>query len=115
MQCIPGITTEIVDEIIAQRTMDPTSAQTSRRYETWLLTEGIVTLDKMKALMPYITCGGDVYRLQVFGYADDGSVMTRLEVIIDASTQPVRVLFWRDISHLGRAYTPAILGVGSSQ
>ena len=60
--------------------------------------------------MPYVTCGGDVYRIQAIGYFDDGGVSARIEAIIDASTQPATVLFWRDISHLGRGFTLEELG-----
>jgi type II secretory pathway component PulK len=112
---IPGMTPDVVDEIIARRTMDTKGADISHKYETWLLTEGIVTLKQMKALEPYVTCGGDVYRIQAIGYFDDGGVAARIEAIVDASTQPATVLFWRDISHLGRGFTLEELGSQSSQ
>jgi len=113
LMCIPSITEDIADEIIARRTMDPKGADASILHETWLLSEGVVTLKQMKALMPYVTCGGDVYRIQAVGYFEDGGVAARIEAIIDASTQPATVLFWRDISHLGRGFSLEELGVGS--
>jgi type II secretory pathway component PulK len=114
LEGIPGITSDIVDQIIAQRVKDPKNADANRRYETWLLSEGIVTLDQMKALIPYITCGGDVYRLQSIGYNDDGSAAARIEAIIDATAEPVRVIFWRDISNLGRGFDLQTLGSETS-
>ena len=93
------------------RSMDPKDTDSGRKYETWLLSEGILTLDKMKSLMPFITCGGDVYRLQSIGYFEDGGVIARIEAIIDGSILPSRVLFWRDISNLGRGYDQETLGV----
>jgi hypothetical protein len=107
---IPGMTSEMVDQIISQRVVNPKDADTSRRYETWLLDDGIVTLDQMKSLMPFVTGGGSVYRAQVIGYFDEGGPAARLEVVIDATASPPRVVFWRDISHLGRGYPVEILG-----
>jgi type II secretory pathway component PulK len=110
LMCIPGITSEIVDEIIARRPMDTINADKTFKFATWLLSEDIVDLEQMKSLEKYITCGGDVYRIQAIGYFDDGGVSARIEVILDASTQPATVLFWRDMSHLGRGFTLQELG-----
>jgi hypothetical protein len=115
LMCIPGMTSDIVEEIIARRTVDPTNADKSMNYATWLLTEEIVNLTQMKALEKYVTCGGDVYRVQAIGYFDDGGVAARIEVVLDASTQPATVLFWRDISHLGRGFTLDELGTQATQ
>ena len=43
-----------------------------QKYEMWPLIEGIVPLKTMKALQPYVTAGGSVYRAQVMGYFDEG-------------------------------------------
>src|SRR5207248_9456846 len=59
---IPGMTSDIVSKITSQRTVDMTSADPARRYETRLVTEGVVTLAQMNVLMPCITRGGTVYR-----------------------------------------------------
>jgi len=109
---IPGLSEEAVEQIISLRSMDPSLDDTSRRHETWLLTEGIVTLSEMRSLMPLICAGGDVYRAQVVGYYDDGQASARLEVVLDATQSPPRILLWRDISHLGRGHALETLGVG---
>ena len=64
--------------------------------------------------MPFVCAGGSVYRAQVIGYYDDGRAASRLEVVLDATQQPARVLLWRDISHLGRGYALETLGLGSA-
>jgi DNA uptake protein ComE-like DNA-binding protein len=113
LMSIPGMTDDLAAKIIANRTMDPKDADTGHQYPTWIMAEGLVTLDQMKKFLPYITCGGDVYRVQAIGYFDDGGPAARIEAIIDASNQPVRVLFWRDITHLGRGYALETLGTES--
>lgn len=107
---IPGLTEEIAEQIISQRTPDP-GGDATYGHETWLLTQGLVTLDEMRSLMPFVCAGGDAYRAQVIGYYDEGGAASRLEVVLDATQQPPRVLLWRDISHLGRGYALETLGV----
>jgi len=109
---IPGLSEEAVEQIVSLRSVDPTLDDPSRQYETWLLTEGIVTLEEMRSLMPLICGGGDVYRAQVVGYYDDGQASARVEVVLDATQFPPRILLWRDISHLGRGHALETLGVG---
>lgn len=101
---IPGLTPDVVENIIAERFPEPTDNEADFRHETWLLTEGYVTLDEMRQLMPLVTCGGAVHRVQVLGYFDNGGPTARAEAIIDATSQQPGVVFWRDLTHLGRGY-----------
>ena len=107
---IPGMTPEILEEIMTRRFTDPASAEAHHRHESWLYCDGIVTLDEMKALLPFVTAGGSVYRAQVVGYFDEEGPSARLEVMFDASSSPARVIFWRDLSHLGQGYSLDTLG-----
>lgn len=109
---IPGITDETIEAILANRLPAPTPDAPSQQHPTWLLTEGLVDLDQMKQLMPYITGGGAVYRATVIGYTDAPGPAARVEVVIDASQSPPRLLFWKDRSHLGIGYSKALLGGG---
>jgi type II secretory pathway component PulK len=108
---IPGLDSEQVDQIISLRDVVVTDERPDRRFETWLMSEGIVTLSEMKQLMPFVCAGGAVYRAQIVGYFDDGGPGVRFEAVIDATTGDPRVVFWRDLSHLGRGYDLGTLGV----
>jgi len=108
---IRGMTDLIIEQIMSRRQPNPAEAQESRQHETWLLTEAIVTLDEMKQLMPFVTSGGSVYRAQVVGYFDEGGPPARVEVVIDATPTTPQLLFWRDLSHLGRGHLLETLGV----
>lgn len=108
---IPGMTDEILEEVLSRRQKDPVGRLPDRKHETWLYGEGIVTLEEMKALMPFVTGGGSVYRGQFVGYCDGGGPSARIEAVLDATVRPARVLFWRDISHLGRGYPLETLGI----
>ena len=112
---IPGMTPEIVDLILAQREPETTEDKPLRKYEAWILAEEIVTLEQMKALVPFICGSGGVYRAQVVGYYESEGPVSRVEVIIDATEARPRVIFWRDLSNLGRGYAPATLGISGVQ
>lgn len=109
---IPGMKPELVDEIIRQRPQpnDDSEDDPNFLFETWLLAKGLVTLDEMKLLQPFITARGDVFQAQVVGYFEDGSAASRSEVVFDATSGATRIVFWRDISHLGRGYPLELLG-----
>jgi DNA uptake protein ComE-like DNA-binding protein len=114
LEGIPGMPEGIVEQIIGQRNPDPGADGSDMNHETWLLTQGLVTLDQMRTLTPFVCAGGSVYRAQVIGYYDDGRAASRLEVVLDATQQPASVLLWRDISHLGRGYSLEILGAAGT-
>jgi hypothetical protein len=109
------MTPEIVSQILSRREYDTTAQNIGRRHETWLMAEGIVTLDEMRLLVPFINGGGSVYRGQIVGYYQSGHAASRAEVVFDATSPVVPVLFWRDISHLGRGYALETLGVDYSE
>jgi len=117
---IPGMTPELVDQIIETRVPFPSSADEAARFqhETWLLTEGILVtedgepdISTMRQLMPFVTAGGDVFRAQIVGYYQGAGAAARCEVVIDSTGVVPRVLFWRDLSHLGRGYPLEVLGL----
>lgn len=110
---IPGMTEQIIDDIIRLREFeldDPGLTDINRKYETWLLEQGVVELPTMKAITPFVCAGGDVYRAEVVGYYQDSVATSRAEVILDTTELVPRILFWRDKSHLQSGYSVDILG-----
>jgi hypothetical protein len=65
----------------------------------------------MKQMLPFVCAGGGVYRAQVVGYYDEGGPSARIEAVIEATNGPPRLLFWRNISHLGRGFPLETLGL----
>ncbi len=113
---IPGLNEEMVQAILANRELEPTGQREDHRHEHWLLTEGIVTLQEMKSIVPFVTANGSVFRAQVVGYFDEEGPASRVEVVINAvgaSTARPRVVFWRDLTNLGRGYNLATLGTSA--
>jgi len=106
---IPLLDAESADAILEARAQ-PNESE-NRRYETWPLVEGLITLETMRSLMPLVTAGGDVFAAQVIGYHETAATATRLEVIIDATGPNPRVVQYRDLSHLGRGFDLSVLGI----
>ncbi len=108
---IPLISAEAADAIIQARGQE--SDTENRQFETWPLVEGLITIDEMRLLIPIVTSGGDVYRAQVIGYFEGKNASSRAEVVVDATTVNPKVIYWRNLSHLGRGFDVAVLGVRS--
>ncbi|HBJ37716.1 MAG TPA: general secretion pathway protein GspK [Planctomycetaceae bacterium] len=106
---IPLLDAETADAILEARAQ-PNESE-NRRYETWPLVEGLITMETMRSLMPLVTAGGDVFAAQVIGYHETAAAATRLEVIIDATGPNPRVVQYRDLSHLGRGFDLSVLGI----
>lgn len=108
---VPGLTPEMVDQIISHRDLTMGTQKPEQKYETWLLTDDVVDLKTMKQLMPLVTGGGSVYRAQVVGgfFVADGLVH-RVEVLVDATKKPAIVRRRWELKDLGRGYTPEALG-----
>ena len=82
-------------------------------FETWPLTEGYISIDQMRQLMPLVTSGGDVFRAQIIGYHEKSGASHRSEYIIDATTVNPKIISWRDLSHLGRGFDMSVLGINN--
>jgi hypothetical protein len=107
---IPGIDTNMVDQIIASRLPEQNGQRPEQAYETWPLVAGIVDLATMKRLMPLITAGGSVYRAQVVGYFDEEGPAYRIEAVVDATHSPPVVKRRRDLVEQGPGYSLDVLG-----
>ena len=110
---IPGMDQELVTAIEGARDITSSLGVQGQKHETWLLQQGLVTLPEMKALMPYVCGGGSVYRAQVIGYFDQDGPACRVEAVVDTSSNQARVVFWRELSHLGRGYPLSTLGTSA--
>jgi DNA uptake protein ComE-like DNA-binding protein len=109
---IPLLSEESADAILQER--NPMSDDPGRRFETWPLAEGLISLDEMRSLVPLLCGSGDVYRAQIIGYFDRSGISRRVEAIIDATTVNPKLVSWRDLSHLGRGFDQSVLGSRAS-
>ena len=110
LEGVPFMPLQSVEQIISMRDFEPPAGSPNRHYETWLLTEGLVTLEEMKQLMPLLNAGGDVYRAQIVGYYEADGPATRHEVLIDDTGVLPEVRWVRDLTPLGVGYPLELLG-----
>jgi len=106
---IPGMTETLADQILANRDPAVDLVSGDQRHPTWLIAEGLTTLEELKPLLAYLTTGGDVYSGQVVGYFDAGTARARAEVLLDRSDTAIRLIGWRDISKLGPGFSRTVL------
>lgn len=99
---VPGMDPKVADQILSTR---PGSGGEGASTLAWMLTEDIVDLGGMKSLLPYVTARGDVFRAQIVANSGTSALTTRGELVLDATTSPVRQLYWKDLSLLGRGFS----------
>ena len=104
----------VAEQIILARppaTDQESSANVMARRETacWVFAEGIIDLETLRTIGPYITTGGDVYTFSAVGHYDQGGPSTRLHVMIDATEAVPTIRRVRDLTNLGRGYHPKTL------
>lgn len=105
---LPGIDSETLDKLLEARSQ---SADTeNRKFETWPMVEGILTLQQMRTLAPLLTGGGDVMRVQSVGYFEQSAGFSRIEAVIDGSMPAPTIVLYRKFDHLGRGFSQSTLG-----
>ena len=108
LEGVPGMPLNLVDAILGARDPDAGWTRPERQFATWLLTEGLVDLETMRELAPYLCGQGAVFRTQVIGGFESGGPVARLEVVLDTTTLPPRVVMTRDLTALGAGFDPAV-------
>ncbi|MDG2380607.1 MAG: type II secretion system protein GspK [Pirellulaceae bacterium] len=103
LAAIPEFPPEAVEQVVATRD-DATSLTPERRHASWLLAEGIVELETMRLLLPFLTVGGDVIQGEVVAYYDADSPWSRHEFVLDGTPEEITTLFYRDLRRSGRGY-----------
>jgi hypothetical protein len=77
-------------------------------YQTpaWLLTEtgGAFTPAQLSTLSRYITASSQVYRVQSVGHFDGPGPSVRIEAVIDTNAGRPRIVYYRDLTSLGKGY-----------
>ena len=74
------------------------------RTPAWLYTELNLDVALLKKMEPYITARSQVYRVQSVGYFDEGGPTARVEAVIDTNQGRPRIVYYRDLTPLGKAF-----------
>jgi hypothetical protein len=91
---------------LSQRPDPSSSSAPDPIYQTpgWLISKASLSPTLVKELEQYITTRSQIYRLQSIGYFDGPGPTSRIEAVIDVNKGRPRILYWRDISELGKGF-----------
>lgn len=106
LRSIPGIDDTTVEAILNHRDAVSEREPDGELNEYWPLTEGIVDMNQMRAIAPFVNLGGAVFRAQVLGHFAASGVSTQTEVVVDASGDKPQVIFRRELTNVGRGSLP---------
>ncbi|MBV9124312.1 MAG: general secretion pathway protein GspK [Planctomycetes bacterium] len=114
LMALPGLSESDVQNILATRPSPSSTDPPDAIFQTpaWLVTRANLSPSKVQALEKYITARTQVYRVQVVGYFDRGGPSARVEAVIDTNQGSPRILYYRDLTELGKGFNPAQLGAG---
>jgi type II secretory pathway component PulK len=103
---LPGLSDSDVQTILDNRPSPDSTDPPDPSYQTpaWLITQAGFTPQKVQALDQYITARSQVYRVQSLGYFSKGPAFYRIEAVIDTNAGRPRVVYWRDLTAMGRAF-----------
>ncbi len=98
LRTLPHIEEEQANQILSRRdTLDAEAMSTP----AWLLSEQVLSLETFKAVLPFVTTGGDVFRAQVVAWRAVGGPYRRVEFLFDGATDHVGRIRWKDLSAFG--------------
>lgn len=103
---LPGLDETDVQNIATHRPAPGTGDTGDPVFQTpaWLLTDANLTPAKLQALERYVTARPQVYRVQSIGYLNLGGPAARIEAVIDTNAGQPRVVYWRNLSELGKGF-----------
>ena len=108
LAALPGLSPADVQTIVAQRPTYIGGGAADPSYSTtaWLMTQGNMTASTMQGLDRYVSASSQVYRVQAVGYFAGGGPTARVEAVVDTNAGMPRLMYWRDLTELGKGYTP---------
>jgi len=106
---LPGLADADVDTMIAARSsLTPTDPTTLSG--AWIVTQAKLPADKFKNIEKYISGRTYTYRIHSVGYfGTAGGPVSRVEAVVDTALGLPRILYYRDLTDLGRGFTNAQL------
>jgi hypothetical protein len=103
MAAVPGLTQENIDAIMAARA-NLAADDPATTTGAWLVTQANVPPLVFQALESFITGRTMTYRVLSVGYFGRGGPTARVEAVIDTNQGHPRILYFRDVTDLGRGF-----------
>jgi type II secretory pathway component PulK len=106
---LTGLTDADVQSIIDARpdfTADGETIDPIYQTPAWLITQAQLSPQTLKSMERYITATTQpsVFRVQALGHFDGGGPTARIEAVIDTNAGRPRIIYWRDLTELGKGF-----------
>jgi hypothetical protein len=102
---VPGIDNALAESILSARRNLPAERRNS---VAWIHVENLVEAEKFREIAPFLTVRSLQFRFNVVGYGARSGRFRVLEAVIDATSQPVRLVYLRDLTRLGLPFPIAL-------
>jgi type II secretory pathway component PulK len=108
LMALPGLANDsnTVSKILSMRPDPNSTSAPDPKFSSvaWLLTDAQVPVSTLKTLDRFVTARSQVYRVQVVGHFAKGGPASRIEAVIDTNAGRPRIVYWRDLTELGRGF-----------
>lgn len=103
---LPGLEETDVQNITSKRPniADGESVDPIFLTPAWLLSEANLTPAKLQAIERFVAARSQVFRVNSLGYFERGGPVARIEAVIDTNGGQPRIVYWRDLSELGKGF-----------
>ncbi len=109
MLALPGLVESEVDNLISIRA-GLTPNEPGTLSGAWIVTQANLSADKFKNIEKYISGRTYTYRIHSVGYfGKAGGAVARVEAVVDVALGKPRILYYRDLTDLGRGFPDANL------
>jgi type II secretory pathway component PulK len=105
LMTVPGMEETDADSILAMRS-SLTPGDPATTTGAWLVTQMEMPITKFVPMVQYITGTSQTFRVDSLGYFGTGGPTARVEAVIDTNQGKPRIVYFRDLTELGRAYDP---------
>jgi len=105
LQLVPGIDNALAESILSARRNLPAERRNS---VAWIHVENLVEAEKFREIAPFLTVRSLQFRFNVVGYGARSGRFRVLEAVIDATSQPVRLVYLRDLTRQGLPFPIAL-------
>lgn len=93
--CLPGLQESDVDALVTKRNAPDTDLTTI----AWVV--DVLSPEKAQAVGGAITTRSFHFSADIIAVSGNGRAFRRYRTVVDARTSPPRVLYWKDLTHLG--------------
>ncbi len=114
LMCLPGLTQSDADALVAQRTQSAITGATSTTNWAQAVLGAKYNLlappplGNGPPLRAYITGTSFQYSADIVAVSGDGRSFKRVRIVVDARTQPAKIVYRKDLTDLGWALPPDV-------